>query len=322
MTNAPHELTFEQTVPRRLVHRAALGEVYVTDSAQRGPDEFVVAVQIPRAHCVWFDRLAPYHDPLATAEAARQGVYVVVHRYVGIEQGKLFSLQGLRFCVADLEAYRDHGVAPLEGILTLRREDVEGQRQLVGGMTFSGELAIDGVVAMRMRGDLLVFPRDDYEALREFQREGQARDEREHPAAGPPLDAEAVGRLDRRNSLLGQPTSATGAEGKLRFPLIVDTQHPAFFDHAYDHVPGPLIVEAYRQAALYAAHRHGALSSPVAALTACEATFTDFAELDARVEVEAELAERNGLTVAVALRQFGKTISAGCVELQPYPGVS
>src|SRR5687768_5464612 len=117
---SPRELSFEQTVPRALVHRAALGEVYVADSLQSGDGEFVLAIQIPRAHCVWFDRRVPYHDPLSTAEAARQGVYVVVHRHIGVPPGLTFSLRRLELRVEDLEGYRDQGTSPLQGLLTLR----------------------------------------------------------------------------------------------------------------------------------------------------------------------------------------------------------
>ena len=87
LRGSPHELSFEQTVPRSLVHRVALAEVYVADSLQSGDEEFVLAIQIPRAHCVWFDRRVAYHDPLSMAEAARQGVYVVVHRHIGLPAG-------------------------------------------------------------------------------------------------------------------------------------------------------------------------------------------------------------------------------------------
>jgi hypothetical protein len=315
-------LAFDQTVPRGLVHRTALSEVYVADSVQMGSDEYVLAVQVPRAHSVWYDRQVPYHDPLATAEAARQGVYVVVHRHLGVSPSLTFSLRALELRVADLDCYRDRGDGPLQGLLTLRplsRSDHDGR---FGEMAFAGGIAINGRVAMTLRGELVFFSRDDFVALRAYQRRrSQAR------LIGPvgsavPLPAAAVGRRDRRNCLLAAPDERSGTGEGMTYPLVVDERHPSFFDHRYDHVPGPLIVEAYRQAAVDSAHRAGVLASPVAAVIGCRAGFTDFAELDAPAECAAVVRSATGadsVTVDVRLMQFDRAVSNGCVELVTYP---
>jgi hypothetical protein len=296
--------------------------VYVADSLQAGDDEFVLTFQVPRAHCVWFDRRVPYHDPLSTAEAARQGVYVVVHRHIGMPPGLAFTLQGVRFRVEDLERYRDHAVSPLQGVLTLRLVDHTTHAGGVGGMTFEGDVVVDDTLAMTVGGDLMFLPHDDYAALREYQRGRSSLQTADPPAAGPGLDAAASGRLDRRNSVLGEPEPDGSSGGAIRYPVIVDQQHPSFFDHAYDHAPGPLLLEAYRQAAIVTAHRAGALPSPCAAITGCTAAFTDFAELDARTECSAAVDDRfddGRVGVSVGLVQFGKEIATGHVELRPYP---
>jgi hypothetical protein len=295
--------------------------VYVADSLQVADGEFVLAIQVPRAHCVWFDRRVSYHDPLSTAEAARQGVYVVVHRHVGVPPGLTFSLQRLELRVADLDAYRDGG-APLQGLLTLRLVEHARHCSSLGTMAFEGDLRVDGAVAMTLRGDLVFLSPDDYAALRAYQRRRNPLETGLPPAGGPALDAAASGRLDQRNSVLGEPAAGVASDGATRYPLIVDQRHPSFFDHGYDHAPGPLIVEAYRQAAIVTAHRGAALPSPVAAIVGCEAAFTDFAELDSRIECAAAVDGRfddGRVSVKVGLRQFGKEVSTGRVELRPYP---
>jgi hypothetical protein len=315
-SDAAHGLSFEQTVPRSLVHRAALAEVYIADSRQSGDEEFVLAVQVPRAHCVWFDRRVPYHDPLSTAEAGRQGVYVVVHRHVGLPSGLTFSLQRVDVRVEDLDGFRDGGT-PLQGILTLRIVKQAQSGGALGSMTLAGEMVVDGRVVVRVGGDLVFLPSEDFTALRAYQRRRNPPESAPPPATGPALQAAASGRLDARNSVLGEPASEGAA-----FPLVIDEQHPSFFDHGYDHVPGPLIIEAYRQAAIVSAHRAGALASPVCATVGLDATFKDFAELDARIEVSAtvdESSEDGSVAVDVGLRQFGKDLSTGRVRLRPYP---
>lgn len=315
-------LTFDQTVPRGLVHRAALSEVYVADSMQTSDDEYVLSVQVPRAHCVWFDRRVPYHDPLATGEAARQGVYVVVHRHLGIPAELTFSLRGLELQVTDLECYRDCGTAPLQGLLTLRlveRRDHDGR---FGAMTFIGGVAIEGRVAMTLRGELAFFSREDHAALREFQRRRTRTRPTRSSICRLALPPEAVGRRDQRNCLLAAPTEPGKPRGELRFPVLVDQHHPCYFDHAYDHVPGPLIIEAYRQAAVVTAHRCEALETPLAAVVGCRAAFSDFAELDVDLECAAAFRAPAGpgpIAVDVRLLQFGRAISLGSVELAPYP---
>src|SRR5687768_8570863 len=133
-------LSFEQTVPRSLVHRAALAEVYVADSVETAPRQYAVAVQIPRAHCVWHDRRVPYHDPLSTAEAARQGVYVAVRRHVGVPAGVAFTMRRLDLRVATLDAYRDLGRGPLQGVLALRLVDHVASAPTIGTMTLEGHV--------------------------------------------------------------------------------------------------------------------------------------------------------------------------------------
>ncbi|MGW4799252.1 AfsA-related hotdog domain-containing protein [Nonomuraea sp. NPDC004297] len=305
------KLTFDQTVPRALAHRQAVGEVFVTDSAP-GPDgDHLVAVQVPRAHSLWFDRLVAFHDPFCTAEAARQGSFVVLHRYFGVPVGLPFSLLRWQFQVHDLAAYRDDERSPLQGVLRYRVSGKPAAGGEFGDMKLSGELTIGSVTAMSFSGDVVFFGKEDYAALREFQ---QARRPAPDPAAAAvtPLDPALVGRRDRRNVAIG--------DGE-RFPYVIDTTHPSYFDHAYDHVPGPFIVEGFRQAALVAAVRAGALGSPVAAVLGCSTTFGSFGEFGAVLECAAEVTGVTGgrVSVGLELHQYGKRLATAGIELGPYP---
>lgn len=310
-------LSFEQTVPRSIAHRRALGEVFVADSVQSGDGEFLLAVQVPRAHTLWFDRRVAVHDTLSTAEAARQGAFVVVHRHLGVPVGLPFSLQRFGFEVTDLAAYRDTERDPLEGILRFRLVSRDQRTSEIGSLTFEGDLEIAGARAMTMAGQIFFVPKADYEALRAYQRRRKPLDDGAARAEPPrPLDPSQVGRHDPRNVVLGAPRDGG------RFPIVVDQSHPSFFDHGYDHLPGPLIGEAFRQASIVVAARAGALPEPVAAVTRCEASFTDFAEIDAPAECSAEVTsafEDGRTTVAVGLHQFGRELASGELDLQPFP---
>jgi len=315
-------LTFDQTVPRAIAHRRAVGEVFVTDSARIAEDEFLLAWQIPRAHSLWGDRLVRFHDPFATAEAARQGCFVVVHRYLGIPLERPFSLQRFEFQVTSgLQPYRCDERSPLQGLLRYRIGRREFHGGDLGSMTIQGELEIGDVPAMTISGDVVFMSGDDYRTLRAFQRSRKPLGAASPQNPVTPVAPALVGRRDERNVVVGEPAALAFPAGLLRYPLVIDRRHPSYFDHDYDHVPGPFIVEGFRQAGLLAAGRCGLLSSPVAAMTGLKATFSDFGEFEAPLDYSAEATAAGGnrVDVRVGLHQFGAQIAEGRIELTPYP---
>ncbi len=113
-----------------------------------------------------------------------------------------------------------------------------------------------------------------------------------HPAWHPLFEAWAsepeVPRLPRglvhkardENVLVARVERTT--EGRFATWLRVPTDHPFFFEHACDHVPGLLLVEAARQAGVAVAHlHHGVPRDGVSFLfRELSASFSAFAALD------------------------------------------
>ncbi len=314
------ELRFDRTVPRELAHRRAISEVFVADSAFVSEDEFIAAVQLPRAHSLWHDRRHPFHDPLLAVEACRQATFVGTHLYMGVPVGTRGSLQSIEFRVEDLDAYRDDQANPLEAIISVGVVGRE-ERGAFTAMTVEAAMAIDGRAAMGMSGTILFLPADDYAALRAHQRSRKPL--LVAPPPRPPgIDPALVGRWDPRNVAIGDVAAGAPERGEQRFPVVVDPENAAFFDHSQDHLPGPLIVEVYRQAAIRTAIRAGALRSPDAVVTGCRAHFTDFAEYEGSTECVAILgaatnAER--ISVELTLSQFGSELAQAEFELTAVP---
>jgi A-factor biosynthesis hotdog domain len=306
-------LSFDRTVPRELAHRAAVGEVFVCDSARAGEDEFLLAVQLSRSHRMWSDRRYAYHDPLHTAEAGRQGLFVLLHRYFDVPHGLPMVLRQIGLDVHDLEAYRDGGRAPLDAVFRVRLTDQRYRGGALLGMAFRGDLTVGDAPAMTMTGDIMMLQRGDYDVLRAHARARKGIRDAGSAAPPKPLDPALLGRYDERNVVIGDVT------GEGRYPILVDQRHPCFFDHPLDHVPGPLILEAYRQAALVTAYRSGALPSPVAALTRCHVNFADYAEFEAPVECTAAVSATTPTHVALdlALYQYGTRIAEATLALTP-----
>ena len=304
-------LSFEQTVPCKLAHRRCLGEVFVADTATAGPGEYLAAIQIPRAHTLWSDRVADYHDPLAAVEAIRQAMTVLGHRYLGLPLGTALSLQQMTGEIEDHSALRDSGDTPLEGIVRLRTDlGSSGDPGFLADHSFDATLTVGGASALTVRGGGIAFPQETYAEFRAHQRRRRRAADRASAGTPVPVVPELVGRRDARNVVIGVVESVDGPA--LR--LLVDRRHPSFFDHPYDHVPGPLILEGFRQAALVAA------GAPFA-LATIDATFAGFAELDGPLSVTTQIdADLDfGADVVLTLAQFGTDIAHCRIELAPFP---
>src|SRR5438067_13397321 len=81
------QLRFDATVPRQLVHKAAIEQVLLSDHQGIGDREFVCAAQLSRAHAYYSDHLLRLYDPLLLLEIARQAVALGSHEYFGVRQG-------------------------------------------------------------------------------------------------------------------------------------------------------------------------------------------------------------------------------------------
>jgi hypothetical protein len=304
-------LSFARTVPREIAHRRAVGEVFVTDSVSCGPAEALLAFQIPRAHSLWADRARGRHDVFAVGEAARQAAFVFFHQHLGLAVGLPFSMQSWRLRVLDPAALADDERTPLEGQIRYRatRKQVTAVQ---GSVSIEGSVLIDGRTALEIASDVVWASREDYQALRAYQRSRKPLVQ-DDGAPAERYRAKDVGRADQRNVVLGPPAGAPGDTHR----LVIDLSHPAFFDHSYDHVPGPLMLEGLRQVALLSVHRRGLMPASDAQVAELDARFTGFAEFEGPVEYTADepATAAGGLAVDVRIAQFGTVLANGRITL-------
>jgi A-factor biosynthesis hotdog domain len=266
-------LSFDSTVPRALVHRAAISEVFVTDVLGAGDGRFRIGLQLPRAHSVHTDGGPPYHDLLLGCEAARQASALIAHRFYGVPHGHAFIFGTLDTRMEDPEAFRI-GSAPAHVALDVDTEQrfrhgaLARQRLLVRG-------SVDGVPCLAGEATAVYMAGTRYAALRARARRG-AGDER--PPRPVPAAPAAVGRHHPRNVVISDPVPT--ADGTVfAAGVIVDEDHPVFFDHPLDHIPAMLILEAFRQTAVAAIAEIAYVPAERVLLTGVQARFRDFAEL-------------------------------------------
>lgn len=285
-TPEPSGLRFEATVPRSTVHRAAIAEVFLTDSAIVGPDSFEVAAQLPRRH--FMNENATSYDLLLAIEVARQAGVLVAHRYYFVPLNMQFIFHSLQLATDEMESLRI-GSRPAQLIVSIDVDAAMTRNDRLRGLDFTGTVTIDGRPAFSATGSLRVLAPSGYRALRTRGREAKLsrvppRDL--HLAAATP---EAVGRRDAGNVVITEPVVLS--TDTVRASVVSDTTHPHMFDHALDHLPGNLEIEACRQAAVAAVSRlHGVPADSLVA-SGVTAEFGSFAELDLPTRVDATVGD-------------------------------
>ncbi|WP_380283214.1 ScbA/BarX family gamma-butyrolactone biosynthesis protein [Kitasatospora purpeofusca] len=235
-------LRFDRYLPREAVHKAADAEVLLTDSARLGEERFAVAALWERDHHLGH-RDGPAADPVLLAETVRQSAIHLAHRFHG-------STYGHPFVLHDLAVELDRPLPPTgpAGLdvgldldcraVTPRRPSPGRERFALDGVAWAGHRPVGRV---RLRWEVLAPER--YAVLRRRSAEGAAASERAPAAALPPAAAR-VGRTRARDVLLAADPERAG-----RWWLRPFEDHPVLFDHAVDHVPGMVLLEAFRQAA-------------------------------------------------------------------------
>lgn len=309
-----------QTVPRSLVHRRAVSEVYVTHLGKEGDNDFLVGGQLPRKHFFYNDHTgapAGHYDPLLVMEAARQAAMAVVHQYFGAPLEMAFQVRTFNGTRPPMACDSTWEVGAVPADLTMKvwttREHRKGERLF--GVDMVLDIAADGRPLLTVDGSFSWVTREQWATARTAYRtsvglggytEPSPTTQRAQPAC--------VGRRDADNVVIG-PVVFDGHTG--RAVLAADTSHPVLFDHPLDHVPGSVLIEAGRQAGLaLLLERNGGRQAP---LHRVASTFVRFVELDAPAEcVVTEVAsDATGIVVRCDVEQFGST--AASLELTSGP---
>ncbi|MER5762141.1 ScbA/BarX family gamma-butyrolactone biosynthesis protein [Streptomyces sp. NPDC002082] len=310
-------LTFDRTVPRNLVHRASVAEVFLTDSCRVGPGRSMIAAQWPRNHALHHPDVLGHSDPLLLVETFRQAGIYASHRYHEVPLGHRFIFCDLEFHIDDHSPLRV-GTAPLNVVLDSKftLEGPTAKHRI--GARFEAEIEVGGRRCARASARMLVVTPRLYAALRS---RGQVPAGADVPpqTRSVPLPADQVGRRRPENVLLSADPTTDGTG----FRLHLDRDHAAYFEHAGDHVPGIALIEAFRQAGHQMVHR------PVAGRTAAPRTphvlvssslvFDRFAELDAPVSITAEhpVDSPHGRLVRIAAAQHGQVLARATTVHRP-----
>jgi hypothetical protein len=304
------QLTYDRTIARQMVHRAAVAEVFVTDALQVAEKQVRVAVQLPPSHGYFGDHTGGQLDPLLLLEAARQaGIYGGHLVAIPLTDTMLISESTLVITRPDLIAAADR---PIRLVIT----GTYGTRKPGGRKSRSGhvlqEFELDGIPVGTHRLDVLVMTREQHAAVRAIVREGPAPTTAGMPDAAhrQAVAPASVGRSNPANVVLAQYTRGPDGHRALVAPRFGNR---SLFDHVYDHLPGAVLTEAARQLALLAVGR------PDAEVVAITARFPRFAELDRPTVAATPATGPATADIPVSFTQDGTEVTSITVTVRQQP---
>ncbi|WP_307867234.1 ScbA/BarX family gamma-butyrolactone biosynthesis protein [Saccharothrix coeruleofusca] len=295
------QVLYDQTVPRHLVHRAAVSEVFLTDLRVIDDTTFSVGAQWPRDHSFYRLPTPHRHDPMLLAETIRQAALVIAHQVFGVPLDWKFMSHETSYQITT--AGLALGARPADILLSVTCRDIKRRGNRVAGMGMDITCHRDGRQIGSGSVNWSCVTSAAYQRLRAGKIEQGAVPE-EPP---PPVAKVQVGR-DRSRDVVLSPLDRAGS-----WLLRVDRHHPVLFDHPVDHVPGMVLHEAARQAAALLINWPGLV--PVA----CRFTFDKYVEFTCPVvvtPVRCAPTTSGALGVGVKIEQDGQTVAHGLMDMR------
>ncbi|WP_405901857.1 lactone biosynthesis protein, mmfl [Streptomyces sp. NBC_00656] len=309
LTTPKTRLSFTDPLPRTAVHKAADAEVLLTDARRTGTDRFAIAALWPRDHFLRHRGTGAPSDPFLLVESVRQAAILLSHRFYGVPDDHPFVLCALDFDLEHpLPPRGNH--SPLGVLLEANCvPTTDSPRRF--GMRLETRAYVAGQYIGRASLDWEAMAPSSYRRVRSRGTlAGNEVTTNKEPQVTP-LPPTLVGHCHDRDVLLGWEPDRAQSPG-LSWRLRMNRDHPVLFDHHSDHIPGMLLLEAFRQAALAGAPQ---MTAPFMQLSA---TFTSFGELGFPVTLHARVAgpETAGKysDINVTALQRGKILASAVVR--------
>ncbi|MFE7325607.1 ScbA/BarX family gamma-butyrolactone biosynthesis protein [Streptomyces sp. NPDC057565] len=258
-------------VSHELVHRSDPRDIFPTAWCRLSDTEFSVSAQWPCPHRFFAVASGRHQDPLLIAETMRQATMMLAHAELGVPVDDQFVMWDLAYDTVVPGFALE--VASGKVLIHLTCSDVRKRGKSIAGMRVDLRFHRGGTVLATSSGRISCTSARAYRRLRQDRLDTVGRPVPLLPGADP----YEVGRTAESDVVL-TPTPQPN-----RWRLRLDTTHPTLFRRPNDHVPGILLLEAARQAAVAVTPGHTFLPTSV------EIAFHKYAELDSPCWVEAEL---------------------------------
>jgi 2-oxo-3-(phosphooxy)propyl 3-oxoalkanoate synthase len=254
---------------RHWVHKQFDANVFIGEPVALGNGEYAVDSAFPVHHEFYNDSLAGLSASGYLIEVARQANLALCHRFLDVPLESAFLVTAIDWQFAEETAFVASELEPFTVTTTV--SEVLRRRGAVCKLRTRSLFGSSGRLFLAGNATFLISSRAP----------GTGHAEVQGPAAEPPLPVPPSDAQVRRPSavLIGR------ARGD-RIPLVVDPTHPYFFEHPNVHVPGMLLLEGGKQAAVYAALRaFSVLKGTYGDLHAGQIRFGRFADLRAPIHL-------------------------------------
>jgi len=298
-TSAEDVDLFAQPVPRHLVHRRSVAEVFPTHWEALGDDSFFVTAQWSLTHTFFVPVAGIWHDPMLIMETLRQAGLLLSHTAFEVPTDYNFLIDTISSHAHPEGLVIDDSPAEIAAYVTCH--DAKKRRRAIAGLRMRAELFRGSRTVGAAETTFRCIPPEVYVRIRPA-RQIDAVDLPE------PIPPHLVER-ERVADVVLAPTDERHA-----WWLRVDPNHPVMYEHPVDHVPGMAVIEAFRQAAHCLLH-------PIPVFpVGIEVSFARFVERDAPCLIRARAGNPlpNGdLEVSAVAEQGGRIAVRGRVTTRP-----
>jgi len=290
-------LSFEQTVPRSLVHKHSIENVLLTEVRSGGDDRFICAGRVPTAHRFFNDAgRTPQKDILFYTELGRQASLAISHTFLGVSREDVFIFEQSQAAMTEaawgpvLQSHRDSVIVEIRIQETERRRNNAVARVVADHfMSVGNEQVFHGTGAWTVQPPAL------FQRLRRMSGRSALVP---NPIRQSDLRMDRPGREGRDNVVIFVP-EYSGNPAEVAASLIVDSTNPYFFDHPCDHVPGMLLLEGCAQLAMAVVSKTASVPARQLGICGYDVNFVQFVERDFPITLTAHLhaAETNSIGV-------------------------
>jgi hypothetical protein len=284
-TGAP---AVDQSAIRTLVHKRLPENVLLTDIRACSGHHFMCTGRLPTDHPLFNDGgRIPREDILFYTEVGRQASLAVTHAFLNASLDDVFIFEGSEAALTEaiwrppVPSASDSFVIEIKVRETVRRKNVVSRVIADHVMTVGDEQVFGGT------GTWTIQPAALFKRLRRTSVEGSSPRAADLPPATIAESPEPL-RPYPGNVVISVPDYRQDS-AEVDASLIVDREHPYFFDHPCDHVPGMLLLEGCAQLALGAVAECGVATSRRPAIMAYDVDFKQFVECDLPTALTARL---------------------------------
>jgi hypothetical protein len=293
-------LQWDRTIDRGLVHRDSIAEVLLTDLIRVTGTDFLVAAQWPRSHRVYRPDPIGRHDPMLVLESIRQAGLAVSHFGFGVGFDQQSLMRGVSF-VLDQQTEPRALLRSTNIAITASCREVILRGGRLRGMTLDLSFAADDLRFATGGGTIRWISAQSYAALRARGGTRLDWDQLRWSTTPAPRASSAI-----RTAVDGLLAAESGPGPRRR--LVVPLDHPVYFDHALDHAPGMLLIDAAWQAEF---EQRG----DGARLVGCALDCPTFTELG--VDTDIVLTQVSSDTTEFAVQQDGRATATGHLRIAP-----